>query len=55
MRKFRYTVTLKNGKRTEIYADRWVGEDNWTIFLIDNQEITRIATSEISMIERKKL
>lgn len=55
MKKFRYTITFKDGTYAETIAEKWIGRDIWTIFLIDDQEVLRANTSEIRMIERRAL
>jgi hypothetical protein len=54
MTKFKYVITFKDGTYTETIAEKWIGRDDWIIFLIDEQEILRVVTSEIRMIERRK-
>lgn len=55
MTKFNYTITFKDGTHIDTIADEWVGVINWTIFKMDDQEILRVVTSEIRMIERRRL
>lgn len=54
MKKFNYIITFKDGTSTDTIAEKWIGEDDWIIFLIDEQEVLRVYTSEIRMIERRK-
>lgn len=55
MTKFKYTIVFKDGTYTETIAERWIGRDIWSIFLMGDQEILRVDTSEIRMIERRKI
>lgn len=55
MNKFNYTITFKDGTHIDTIAERWVGIDDWIIFKMDDQEILRVITSEIRMIERRRL
>ena len=62
MRKFKFTITFKDGTYVDTIADRWVGRGNWIVFLLVNdqgevyeeKETLRVVTSEIRMIERRK-
>lgn len=54
MTKFKYVITFKDGTYTETIAEKWIGTDNWIIFIIGDQEVLRVVTSEIRMIERRK-
>lgn len=55
MSKFKYTITFKDGTHIETIAEKWIGSDIWTIFLMGDQEILRVDTDEIRMIKRREL
>lgn len=55
MNKFNYTITFIDGTYAETIAEKWIGRDIWSVFLIGDQEVLRVVTSEIRMIERRRL
>ena len=57
MLKTKYTITFKDGRKKEIFADRWITSPTpdpiWMMFLKDELEILRVVISEIRMVERR--
>lgn len=54
---FKYTITFKDNKKKNVIADQWIAspvpDTRWMMFMVDEQEILRVKTDEIRVLERR--
>lgn len=54
---FKYTITFKDNKKKNVIADQWIAspvpDTRWMMFMVNDQEILRVKTDEIRVLERR--